>query len=178
MPAGNPGGYIAPQGRPVSAPGIGRDSKRHDLERPKTPGLHNSSLQYGDVQRLSAAQSVAPPLKQQNPVASSAGGGVSPSPSGATGGRGISVPSPIDFAKSRLGGTLGRAPAENLSSVDPSSWVPIFRRLANAPRASGILRNALTAQISNLVNNPVTPRGQVVDMDELDADLEFFSNAF
>ena len=169
------GGIIPPQGRPPTNPGVGENARRHDLERPKTPGLHDSSLQYGDVSRLEAAQRVAPPLKQRNPTGD--GSAVSASRRGAQPAAGsFSVPNPVEFAKQRMGGTLSGAPGGRQSHINPAQWVPIYRRLANAPRSSGILRNALTAQLSTLINNPIYPQSTLIDMDALDQDLENLAN--
>ena len=53
------GGYQKPKGaQPASGPG--KFSKRTDAQKVATPRLSGSDLQYGDVQRLQAAQKVAP----------------------------------------------------------------------------------------------------------------------
>ena len=53
------GGYQKPTGA-QAASGPGKFSKRTDAQRVETPKLAGSDLQYGDVQRLRAAQKVAP----------------------------------------------------------------------------------------------------------------------
>lgn len=54
------GGYQAPSGpRPPAGPG--RFSQRTDGNQPvRTPGLDDPSVQYGDVQKMRAAQSAIP----------------------------------------------------------------------------------------------------------------------
>lgn len=53
------GGYRKPRGaQPASGPG--KFSKRTDAQAVQTPGLKDPSVQYGDVQKLEAAQRIAP----------------------------------------------------------------------------------------------------------------------
>lgn len=167
------GGIIPPQGRPPTAPGVGSNARRHDLEQPKTPGLAGSSLQYGDVQKLEGGQRVAPPLKQANPVGQKPQSSGPPAPTRA--GPGMSAPDPIEFAKRRLGGTLGREPAE-LVNNDMGPWLGLFRQLANSPGSSGLLRNVLTAQLGRRINSPTYPQANLIDWDRMDEDLEVLSN--
>ena len=145
------------------------------MERPKTPGLHDSTLQYGDVQRLEQAQRIAGMPRTQPPST----GGASPSTPGSgqppTGG-GISVPDPVEFAKSRLGGTLRGRSAGPQSPANVKGWLPVIRSIANAPGASGTLRGAMLTQLSAMVNNPAVPQSTVLDMDDLDRDLQGLAN--
>jgi hypothetical protein len=172
------GGTIPPQGRPPTNKGVGSNARRHDLERPKTPGLHNSSLQYGDVSRLEQAQRTAPLGKQQNPVARPQAGASTTPPGGSLPGQGgFAVPNPIEFAKRRLGGSLQGKPAD-LTQRDTRAWIPLFRRIANQPRGSGTLRNAMIEHLSTMINAPSVPTTHVIDMDQMDRDLELFADGF
>lgn len=178
MAARGPGGTIPPQGRTPTNPGVGTNARRHDLERPKTPGLHNSDLQYGDVSRLEQAQRTAPLGKRQNPVARPATGASTTPQGGAPGGQGgLSIPNPIDFAKRRLGGSLQGKPAD-LTQRDTRGWIPLFRRIANQPRSSGTLRNAMIQHLSTMINAPSVPTAHIVDVDQMDRDLEMFADGF
>ena len=53
------GGYRKPT-KPAATSGPGKFSKRTDGQAVQTPGLAGTDLQYGDVQRLEAAQKIAP----------------------------------------------------------------------------------------------------------------------
>lgn len=53
------GGYQKPKGA-QAASGPGKFSKRTDAQKVATPKLSGSDLQYGDVQKLQAAQKIAP----------------------------------------------------------------------------------------------------------------------
>lgn len=172
------GGRIPPDGRPSQAPGIGKTARRHDLERQPTPGLEDSSLQYGDVQRLENAQRVAP-IRDQPPARPGMGAvrsGGAPS-TGATGGPPFQAPDPVQFAKDRLSGTLteGRA-SRRTEMIDTGPWLGLLRKMANAPRSSGALRNAMVETMGRLVQSPVAPHSILADLDQLDEDLGAFAD--
>lgn len=169
-----PGGIIPPDGRTPAPPGVGASARRHDLERPKTPGLSGSDLQYGDVSKLRNAQRVAPTgstTKQvQQPAAptGSPAGSASAGPTGA-----MEIPDPIDFISERAKGTL-QDPASRMAErpVDMSAWTPIVNAVANAPQASGLLRHAFLNQFAALANRPYVPDVLAVSMQALDAGVE------
>lgn len=174
---GKKGGRIPPDGRQASAKGVGKNSKRHDLERPATPGLHGSSLQKGDVQAMEEGQRIAPPGTQQPAQAPRpSGGGQQPRKRGGNGG--MQIPDPIDFAGKRLGGkgTLGEPRKEReLDNERALSWLPVVRQLANGPGASGLLASVLIQQSRALRrrgNGPAT----VIDMNAVDDGLETMLN--
>lgn len=172
-----PGGRIPPDGRPANAPGIGKTSRRHDLEAQPTPGLSGSDLQYGDVQRLEQAQQIAP-RRTQDP-ARPGGGPKNPGPRPAGGGPGapFQAPDPVQFAKDKLSNTLtGDHAASGAEFVDVGPWIPLLRAMANAPRSSGALRNVMVETLSSLVQSPVMSHSLVIDMDALDDGLEEFAN--
>jgi hypothetical protein len=175
MTSRNPktGGRIPPQGRAPTAPGVGRNARRHDLERPATPGLSNSDLQHGDVQELEQAQAVAPRAgakRVQQPGRNPTQRRTSPGPS--TLGQGLAVPSPIDFAKQRIGGTLTQGGAGQTKEVfDFSAWAPLLRRLISSPGAGGTLTRAYIQRLSDIQRKPVV-RSASIDVSELDDALE------
>jgi len=159
------GGYIAPDGRPSQAKGIGKTAKRHDLEKPKTPGIGGpatgpTDLQQGDVQRLEQAQRVAP-ITQQGPARPPTGGAQTQQPPTRA-----QVPADaIDY----LGGRLkkGTLPAmgggQGIERVDISQWMPLLKELARNPQRSGPLAAALVSQLSNFASSPAVGRVRVVD---------------
>ena len=167
-----PGGRIAPDGRPPQAKGVGKNAKRHDLERAATPGLAGSDLQQGDVQALESGQRVAP--IKQNPR------GRAPQPSGGeqSGGqnRGVQssqgAPDAIEF----LGGQQGNefnvsTPARAVTNERALSWMPLIRSLVVGPGTSGLLASAFINQARELRrsgSSPVT----VIDLDAIDDGLE------
>ena len=165
------GGRIPPDGRPQVAPGIGKTARRHDLSAQPTPGLHDSDLQQGDVSMLERGQKIAPLPKDSGPPTAA------PPPSrGAGGGSGVQVPNPVDFAKQKFKGTLQGGASDIQAQIDPAPWMPLFRRLANAPNASGNLRNAVVAQLGSMIERPQTGRSKLLDLDEMDQDLDTFAN--
>lgn len=164
---GGRGGRIPSDGRAPKAPAVGAQARRHDLERPATPGLANSDLQQGDVSKLEAGQRVAP-IKNQ---ASAPGNATTSQPQGQTAGSsgGIDVPDPLAFAQQRLSNTLGAASGPLLQAVDPTPWVPFLKALATHPNAGASLTQAYVTQLSNLINRPSHQRQVDVSMTELDA---------
>jgi len=168
------GGPIPPDGRQARPPGVGKYAKRHDLERPKTPGLADPSIQYGDVQRLEAGQRIIPiPDKGGLP----AGGGGRPGPV-LRGGGGLTPPDPLEFATRRLGGTLDTTTPRTfgVQRFDTAPWVNIIRRIANAPGASGLLRNAFVAKLGELARAPAVVEAELVDFGDLENFLEGFND--
>lgn len=175
--AQNKGGRIAPTNQPAQAPGVGKNSKRHDLERRDVPFLHGSDLQQGDVQALEQGQRVAP-VQTQRP-ATSGSGATPPAPqqNGSTGGRGMQVPDAVQFAKDKFGGSDIGVPSGNPESkVDISRWLPLVKRMANTPGASGNLRTAFINQYANLARRPYVPEVSLFDMNEMDASVEAMLN--
>lgn len=168
-----PGGKIAPDGRDPQAPGVGKDSKRHDLEEPKTPGLHDSDLQQGDVQALEAGQRIAP-AQHQGPAMPPGRPGrperkrrVKPSADG--------TPDPIEFLGDRLGGTLSEVNQHKTRrTVDYRPFLPLLERLASATGASGIVAHAYITQFGNAVRGPMVHSTPMIDMQDADDDLEAF----
>ena len=170
------GGRIPPQGRTPTAGGVGKKARRHDLERPRTPGLSDSSLQQGDVQRLEQAQAVAPRAGAGKRVQPNAIGG-QPQARGAaqrtvTGG--MQIPDPIEFAKGRLGGGLGASAATDIEGNfrDPTDWLPLLNALASHPQAGGGLTSTFVQQLSNLVRRPSPTNLNIVNLNDLDDALE------
>lgn len=160
-----PGGRIAPDGRAPQAKGVGKNSRRHDLEQPRTPGLHGSDLQQGDVQRLEAAQRVAPTPKRTQAAAApqrTGGGGQRP-----TSASGRAVPDPIQFAAGRMGGKMPTASAP-LRQVDASAWRPLVERMAYAPNSGGSLAANLTDMLTQFVRRPVVSEVSFVDLEGAD----------
>jgi len=80
------GGYQAPKGpRPPAGPG--RFSQRTDGNQPvRTPGLDDPSVQYGDVQKMRAAQSAIPLPEAGSPAPSSPAGAATTRPISRSGG--------------------------------------------------------------------------------------------
>ncbi len=168
------GGRIRPDGRTPSAPGVGGSSKRHDLERPATPGLSNSSLQQGDVGELEQGQAIAPRAGSKRVQGPAQGGGAPPP--GQRGNfptsTGLPVPNPIDFAGSRFAGTLGREEPRPRAFIDTSAWFPLLRQLVSNPNSGGTLARAFIEQLSTLRRQPFSPRPAAIDLGDMDDALE------
>jgi hypothetical protein len=158
-------------GRPVSAPGVGQNSKRSDLETRTVPFLHDSDLQQGDVQALEQGQRIAPAQVQQPAVQgqSPQGGNGGTAPQG-TG----EIPDAIDFLSGIAGGgggvnppSAGLAPSPNLDM-----WVKFARRLVNGPGSSGLLAGAYINQVRQLIRSPQNASSVLIDLNDLDDALE------
>lgn len=173
------GGIIPPDGRQPAPKGVGRNARRHDLERPKTPGLAGSDLQYGDVSRLQQAQRTAPTgtsAKQVQQPAQQGRASARPART-QTGPSGMSIPDPMAFLTGKLGNTLQGGPSSRrLRAIDPTPWIPMLKSLANSPGSSGTLQNAVVNQLSTLVSRPYVPDIYTADMQDLDDGVEEMVN--
>ena len=152
-----------PQNSPIQAKGVGKDSKRHDLDG--TPGL-DSDLQQGEVSQLEQGQKVVENTQGQ----ASAG---QPLPQQAASGP-VTAPDPVQFAESKIGGTL-QAPTQTLSRINTAQWLPMMEKLARSNGASPLLRRAYVNMLARLQNEPFSGSTAVVDKRELDAQV---NNAF
>ena len=168
------GGRIPPDGRQPSAKGIGRESKRHDLERPATPGLHGSDLQQGEVSELERGRRIAPIQQQergQNPNPPSRRRQAGPATPRDREGNPVDVPDPIDFLADRTKG-VGRPQGRQIPySSKGASWLPVLESMAAGPGSSGLLAAALVKQARNLRAIPQR-RAAVVDMRAIDDGIE------
>lgn len=167
----NRGGKIKPDGRPVSAPGVGKNSRRHDLETRTTPYLHDSDLQQGDVQAMEQGQRIAPKKTQQPaapaPVSRGSGTTADRSGTGTTG-----VPDAIDFLAGRSNGEVG-IPATGYvaGSSRATTWLPILQQLATGPGSSGVLGAALIDQTRRMRRAVPRRDAAVIDMQDTDVAL-------
>lgn len=168
------GGRIAPDGRPPQAKGVGKNAKRHDLERAATPGLAGSDLQQGDVQALESGQRVAP--IKENPRGRAprpSGGGQSGGQTrGAQSGRVSGAPDAIEFLGAQQGSEFN-VPTQTRAVTNERalSWMPLIRSLVVGPGTSGLLASAFINQARELRrsgSSPVT----VIDLDAIDDGLE------
>ena len=171
------GGRIPPDGRPVQAPGVGKNSKRHDLERRNVPFLHGSDLQVGDVQAMEQGQRIAP-KQTQAPAAPPSRGGGSGQQTTTTGGAAMAPPDPIEFLAGRIGGQPLQAPPRraDIKNSKAMAWLPLVRQMAAGPGSSGVLASALINQMRALSRMPVRDV-TVIDMQDVDAALEAMNAA-
>ncbi len=164
------GGRIPPDGRPAQAKGVGKNAKRHDLERPATPGLHGSDLQKGDVQAMEQGQRVAPPGTQQRGQTPAPSGGGQQQPQRQAGG--VTVPDPIDFLAKKNGPEFNRPKAtRDLHNSRAVAWLPLIRQLATGPGASPALVNAFINQARQIGQGGGAP-AKIMDMRAADDGIE------
>ena len=166
------GGRREPDGRAPVAPGVGAQARRHDLEAPATPGLSDSDLQQGDVQRLERSQKIAPIARptsgrgggQRNiPVRTNASGGTPQA----------GVPDPIAMAAQRNGGNVASDDFSNVSEpLDVDKWMPLLREIARNPKVSGPLTTTLMAQFTNVAGLANTSSVHIIDQNAADRALE------
>lgn len=170
---GKKGGRISPDNRGAQAKGVGKNSKRHDLERQATPGLHGSSLQKGDVQALEQGQRVAPIQEQERGQAPQPQGGGQPQQAG---GQGVQVPDPIDFLAGKNGDQFGPpTPQRRIDESRAKTWLPLIRHLVNGPGASPALVNAFINQ-ARLMQQAGSQPATIVDMNATDDGIEEMLN--
>ncbi len=158
--AQKPGGRIPNQGNPPQAKGIGKNSKRHDLERRAVPTLHGSDLQQGDVSRLEQSIRTAP-IKEQQPSRGQAQGSAARMARPAQGTE--PIPNALDFIGQRAGGTLGPDQGPLVRS-DSVRWAPLLRELTRVPGTGGLLVNAYISQLSSMMQNPMVPDVYYIDL--------------
>lgn len=158
---------MAHENSPIQAKGVGKDSKRHDLDG--TPGLSpGSSLTQGDVQELEGGQKAiqntqgaqgAPQQSQVN------------APPGAD--DQFAAPDPVQMAAGKIGGNLagaGQAPLQE--KIDFSSWLPLLRKLATSPTSSGLLQRAFVARMTTEMNRSTGTKAALIRQRDFDARLE------
>ena len=164
------GGRIPPDGRPPQAKGVGKTARRHDLERPKTPGYHGSDLQKGDVQALEQGQRIAPATVQQpgspqvlnstnrNRISSS---------------QGVQAPpDPIDFLAQRNGADFGLPQrGRQIDNHRALNWLPIVKDLVLSPGSSGLLASAFINQARELNRVGATP-ATIINLGAVDAGMQ------
>jgi len=162
-----PGGRIAPDNRGPQAKGVGKNSKRHDLERRTVPFLHDSDLQQGDVQAMENGQRVAPKQTQQ-PASQVAR--TSSQPTKRQGD--MQTPDAIDFLGGRQGPEFNVPTGGRTVNNDKVlTWLPLVRSLTVAPGSSGLLASAFINQARELSRTGSTP-ATIVDLDAIDAGIE------
>ncbi len=156
---------------PIQAKGIGKDSKRHDLDG--TPGL-DSDLQQGEVQQLERGQQVVQNTQQAQAASQVQAAG---QPRAALPAQPMAVPDAVTFAGQKVGGSLagaGQGPMGQTQSF--SNWLPLLRRLAVSPTASGILQRAFVERLSVEMKRPTGGKVAVVRQRDYDERLEDFLN--
>jgi len=153
---------MAKQNSQIQAKGVGKNSKRHDLDG--TPGLsEGSSLQQGDVQQLEAG--VQAVQNTQGAQAQQSVERAQPAPAG------IDVPDPVSFAKERFGGG-SEVPQQTIQPLDTAEFMPMLRRLATG-NSSSILKQAYMDMVSNLQQRPWSGASTaVIDRQALDRNVE------
>lgn len=167
------GGRIPPDNRPAQAPGVGKQAKRHDLERQAVPNVSGSSdLQYGDRQMLEQAVGQAGQGKQVQPRSNPAARGQArPQRQPGT----MQAPDPIEFMGSRFKGqNFGPPQGVAMTTMDISPWTPLMKEIANRPNAGGTLQQAFIRQMGNLMRRPLQPDLTMIDLNDLDAAVGVF----
>jgi len=147
----------------TQAAGIGKDSKRHDLDG--TPGL-SGDLQYGDVQKLEQGQ---------KSVKNTVGGAQATAAASAAPSGNMSIPNPIDFAKQKVGGSLDGAGQEIIDTPDFKRWLPFLQRIASSPTSSGILQRAYVDRLSREMSRPLGGSAAVIRQRDFDQRLREFN---
>ncbi len=151
------------QNSQIRSKGVGKDSKRHDLDG--TPGLSKgSSVQYGEGQQLEAGQKAV----QNTQAGQAAGGGAGgAAPSGP-----LDVPGGLDFAIGKLGQGRSALPTQQISQADTSEFMPLLKRLASG-NSSSILKQAYMQMVANIQKRPWSgAQTALIDRQALDRSVE------
>ena len=152
---------MAVQNSPIQAKGIGKTAKRHDLRG--TPGLSNSDLQYGDIQKLEQGQRSVSNTQGQPPPQQSA---VQPQNHLASGQ--MDVPNPVDFAVKKVGGGPPAVPTQPLEQIDMQPWLPLLRQMATSG-SSSLLMSAYVNSLQRAQKQPYQTGGvALMHMSEFD----------
>ena len=164
-------------GRPPQSKGVGANAKRHDLERPKTPGLHDSDLQMGDVQAMEQGQRIAPAATQQPAGA----GPVTPTtqapPQQPVTQAPMEIPDAIDFLAEQNGAEFTMPNQQRrMDNSAALTWLPILRQLASGPGASSALVSAFINQ-ARLMSQAGSQPATIVDMNATDEGIEAMLDA-
>ena len=153
----------------IQAKGVGKDSKRHDLDG--TPGL-DSDLQQGEVQEMERGQQVVANTQGEQAVTAAE------QPRAQLPAQGMAVPDPIDFAGQKVGGSLEGAGAGQLQEkVNFSNWLPLLRRLATSPTSSGLLQRSFMARMQQEMNRPTGVKTALLRQRDFDNRLEQVNGA-
>ena len=163
-----PGGRIPPDNRGPQAKGIGKNSKRHDMERQATPGLHGSDLQQGDIQKLERGQRVAPIRTQPAaaPQRRQSGGQARGQPRAP-----MQTPDAIEFLGGRSQG-LKALDGEVTPSQGYTAWLPFVRQMVIGPGSSGMMAGAYINQFRQIMGGASVTRSTVVNLENMDDALE------
>lgn len=157
---------MAVQNSPIRNKGVGKDSKRHDLDG--TPGLSGSDLQYGDIQKMEAGQRAVQNTRQM----ASGGGSAAPQPPQG-GSAPLSAPDPLSFAKQKLGRGQAAVPTQQFNNIDLGPWMPLAEKIATSKGASPMLKMAYLRMLDELNRQPIQPVApQIVDVQALDRAVE------
>jgi len=181
MSSRGPGGRIPNQGNPPAAKGVGRNAKRHDLERQNTPGLAGSDLQQGDVGALEQGQRVAPIRTQPDAVpgqAQQAQRQGQPTPD-------VDLTDMKAVIQGAAGGTAPTQPQQQSGNPDMGkqsrarAWIGFHTQLASQPSASPLYRAAVHNQIRQTIDaaSYAPEVGGALFLDDVDTTIEKLKNA-
>ena len=154
----------------IQAAGIGKTSKRHDLDG--TPGLSaGSSLNQGEVSQLEQGQQVVSNTQRSQQVTQAAPPST-PQPSSPE----LIAPDPVQMAAGKIGGSLDGAGAGPLEErISFTNWLPLLRRLAVSPTSSGLLQKAFLKRITTEMNRPTGTKAALIRQRDFDNRLEQFN---
>lgn len=167
----NRGGRQAPDNRPPEVSGVGKNSKRTDMERRTVPFLHDSDLQQGDVQAMENGQRIAPKQTQRPAAPAPARGSGTP---GQTSTGTADIPDAIDFISGIAGGGNGVNPPQGagVPSANMDMWVRFASHMVNSPGSSGLLAGAYINQIRQLRRTPQIAESVLINLADVDDALE------
>ena len=169
MPAG---GYIPPDGRTPRAKGVGKNAKRHDLERPATPGITGTDLQYGEAKMLENGQKVAPRAGAKRQVNAS-GQKAAPKQRRSAAPAGMAAaPDPLEMLAARKGGRRIGDDVPGGPRLDVEKWSPLLREIARNPQVSGPLTTTIMQQLSNIARQPNSSSVTILDQNAAEVALE------
>ncbi len=156
---------------PIQAKGVGKNSKRHDLDG--TPGLSDgSSLNQGEVGQFEAGQKAVENTQRQQQVTQAP-----PPAAGTPTNPDLIAPDPIAMAGQKVGGNLagaGTGPLEEKISF--ANWLPLLRRLSVSPTSSGLLQKAFLNRITQEMNRSTGTKAALIRQRDFDQRIEQVNN--
>ena len=155
---------------PIQAKGVGKNSKRHDLDG--TPGLSaGSSLNQGEVSQLEQGQKRVQNTQRAQQVTQQA-----PPRAPQPNNQELIAPDPVSMAAGKIGGSLAGAGAGPLEEkISFTNWLPLLRRMSVSPTSSGLLQKAFLKRISTEMKRPTGTKAALIRQRDFDNRLEQFN---
>lgn len=156
-------------GRPAQAKGVGKNAKRHDLERRDTPYMHgNNDIQQGDIKQMQQGQAIAgTPGRNPRPPAGNPRTGQGPAgPAPQLGNE--EIPDPITFF-GQLDAQIPQGQYQLTNEIQVEKFYPLMEQVAGRGQSSSLLRSLFLRQMRNVMF--AQPHVAEVNINDIDDSL-------